>query len=70
MNHSLKTTAKGYQVVTVLVLLLIVALKAEEPRLYPLDQRLEAFTALMLIVYSCCLVLRSNIGIEKKNTLL
>jgi len=39
MNHILEMTAKGYQEVTVLVLLLIVTLKAEEPRFYPLDPR-------------------------------
>lgn len=64
MNHNLKTTAKRYQEVTVLVLLLIITLKAEKPKFYTLDQRLEAFTALILIVPNCCLVLRSNVGIE------
>lgn len=68
MNHILKTTAKRYQEVTVLMLLLIVTLKAEEPRFYPLDQRLEAFTALILIVcnFQCCFLKLSSI--EKKNT--
>lgn len=45
MNHSLKTTATGYQGLTMLILLLVVTLKAEEQKFHSFDQDPETSSA-------------------------